>query len=320
MTEQKKEAPVEEKKNDMKALVTYSVTEAAISEFRKNFLPLKIENADDKEGYKAVVEAQRTVREKRLEVEARRKDLKKDSLEFGRLVDSEAKKISEPLEEIEAHLKAERERVDIELAERKFKAEQEEKLPFRIAKLEEMGEIVNDEQREKLLTMDDAAFENLLVGIERLKLKKEREEAEAAQKKIDEENAKKEAELKAEEDRIKKEQEAKDAELNAERDKLEKEKQALEAEKKAEADRKEAERLEVERKEREAKEAEEAEKARIAAEAKKKKEEEERLKLEKKYQEFLAKNGYNEGTKHLFRLERDGKSIILFKKVDEITL
>ncbi len=91
--------------NNIEQLVNYDITEAAISEMANRFLPLKVESHEDQDNYKSCKEAYKFVRSKHLEIEARRKELKQDSLTFGRVVDAKAKNIFDMLEPIENHLK-----------------------------------------------------------------------------------------------------------------------------------------------------------------------------------------------------------------------
>lgn len=78
---------------DIKELVKYDVTEAALETYRKEFLPLTINGLDDHEGYEKVKEARLFIRGERVNVEKRRVELKAQSLEYGRAVDAEAKRI-----------------------------------------------------------------------------------------------------------------------------------------------------------------------------------------------------------------------------------
>jgi hypothetical protein len=99
----------------MAALVELNQTEltaferesAAIAEMREQYMPLTINGIDDREGFATVHKARMVVKNKRVEVEKRRKELKADALEFGRKVDGAAKLLTELLKPIEEHLDAE---------------------------------------------------------------------------------------------------------------------------------------------------------------------------------------------------------------------
>jgi hypothetical protein len=86
-----------------------------VEELKKEFLPLKIANLEDKEGYDAVKDALKFMVTKRHEIEDKRKELKADSLKFGRAVDERAKEIQSMIAPIEEHLKAEKDNIDLQI-------------------------------------------------------------------------------------------------------------------------------------------------------------------------------------------------------------
>lgn len=85
--------------------VKYNIRDEAISQLREKYASLKI---IDKESHKAVLAAISDIRGRRTAVEAKRKELKAVSLDYGRRIDAEAKRITVLLEEIEEPLKAKR--------------------------------------------------------------------------------------------------------------------------------------------------------------------------------------------------------------------
>jgi hypothetical protein len=140
-------------------LVKYDVTNAAIAQYREELMPLTINGIEDKEGYFKVNEARLFIKGERVSVEKTRKELKEDSLAFGRAVDAEAKRITAGLSEIEEHLEAEKKRIDDEVARIKFENEQRERLPERVKSLEAIGETATEDE---LLRLDDTQFAELL--------------------------------------------------------------------------------------------------------------------------------------------------------------
>ena len=96
-------------------LAKYSITDAAIAELQKSYLTLEIAGINDKEGAALVGKARRDIKSKRCDVEAKRKELKADSLAYGRAVDSEAKRITDELLKIENHLESEEKKISDEL-------------------------------------------------------------------------------------------------------------------------------------------------------------------------------------------------------------
>jgi len=278
----------------MKQLVEFDITEAAIAKMENLYMGLTVKGVDDDKGFQEVHEARMVVKNHRVSVEKRRKELKADALEWGRRVDTEAKKIFSKLEPIENHL-AEQERIVTDEKKRIKEAEErafQEKIDNRMQQLSEYG---RSTAFQKVATMPDDEWEQCIFNII--------QEFNAEQKRIEEERrieaerqAKIEAEQKAEAERlekIRKEQEQQAAKIKAEQDRINAElaKKQAEIRAKEEAIRKEQERIEriefekkakeearikaekeaKERAEREAREAEErkaaeeAEKARIEA-------------------------------------------------------
>jgi len=104
-------------------IAKYDLSAAAIKKLEQEFMPLSVKSLDDEEGYAQVKEALRFMVSKRNEVEDKRKELKADSLKFGRAVDDEAKRLTLMLSPIELHLKAQKDKID---SEKKRIAEEEE--------------------------------------------------------------------------------------------------------------------------------------------------------------------------------------------------
>lgn len=103
-----------------KLQVVYDVTDDAIALKRGKYALLK---ADTPQGYEQVRLAIADLRDTRVAIEKRRKELKADSLEYGRRVDTVAKLLIEQLLEIEQPLKDQKAAVDEEKARVKAKKE-----------------------------------------------------------------------------------------------------------------------------------------------------------------------------------------------------
>ena len=245
-----------------KAEIVYPTSDEAIAALKSEYLPLSVRGEDDKAGFDACDKARKHVKSLRCEVENRRKELKADALEYGRRVDSEAKRLTDQLTPIEDHLErqvaivaeAKKRR---EEAERKAK---EERFHARLTALSAVRAAIVPKQ---IIDMPEAEYQELLI-----KATAEHQAAEAKAK-----QEREEAERRAEEERQKR------FAMEAER---ERERKALEAEREharkvqAELDRVKAEQLAAERKKREEAEAEarriqaekdEAERKAAAAEA-----------------------------------------------------
>lgn len=190
---------------------------------------MKINGVDDKEGYEQVKKAIRLITSKINAVDDKRKELKADSLEYGRRVDGKAKEITEMLMPIKDHLVAQKETIDTEKENLAKKAEEERlaKIKHRHGILLECGMgLVGAEYiwQSKLYaniemalvavnleTMNDASFNHFVQEVKEA-VTKEQEEVESIRL------AKEAADKKAEEDR---------AALNKEREEFERQKKEL---------------------------------------------------------------------------------------------
>lgn len=87
--------------------ITFPIIAEKIGELSREYMPLKVAGLDDSNGLKVVHEARMVVKNLRVNVEKRRKELKASALEYGRNVDSAAKQITDLLTPIEEHLESE---------------------------------------------------------------------------------------------------------------------------------------------------------------------------------------------------------------------
>lgn len=118
-----------------------SKQDLAIAMMAEEYLPLKVEGPDDKEGCKSVTEAKKKVARLRIAVEKRRKELKADSLRYGKAVDAEAKRVTALIAPIETHLITQEKIVTDEVARiKKMQAEAAEReFQSRVDALNELG-------------------------------------------------------------------------------------------------------------------------------------------------------------------------------------
>lgn len=197
--------------------------------------------------------ARLALRDIRIKVEGRRKELKEDSLRKGKAIDSVANLLKGLIEPIEEHL--EKQEKFAELAEVKNKAE------LKATRTEMLGVFGIQTEFYDLSNMPQNDFDQLYNNC-----KKAYEERIAAEKKAEEDRIAAELEQQKERERVREENE------RLKKEALERERVLLEERKKAEAARKAAE--ETARKQREAAEKKLAdEKARAEAEQKKMREE-----------------------------------------------
>ena len=297
------------------AIKQYNITDAAIAKYRQDYLSLTVQGVDDKEGYDLCHAARMEVKGKRVEVEKTRKKLKEDVLEYGRVVDKEAKRITALLEPIEEHLTVQEKIIDDEKARIKAEAEAKEaaRIQARIDSLFSFGCSFNGMNyvlpfaptgysvpSAIVKTCADEQFETICAEFQKLvDAENARIEKEKADKKAEEELLEKiRAEQKAEFGRlaaIADEQAKKEAKIKEEQEKIERDKQRLIDEEaarkkkiqdekdKAEAEKKRKEELEKAKKAAAEKAVKDAEEKRIKEEkAKADKAEKERIAAEKK--------------------------------------
>jgi len=173
-------------------LAKYSLPDAEIAKMKEQAFALKVESPKDVKNYDLAKSAHQDVKKVRINIERKRTELKASSLEFGRRVDAEAKRLIGKIKEIEDYL----------LEQRKIVEDEKE----RIRKV-----------REEQIRAEEE--------------KKKREEEERLEK-IRQEQEAKERELKEKEEAIKREQEERERKIKEDQEKIEFEKQAIENEKK----------------------------------------------------------------------------------------
>ncbi len=218
-------------------VVEYNITDAAIAKMEADYMCLAITDIADEEQINTVHAARMVVKGKRVEVEKTRKGLKAGALEWGRKVDTEAKRIFGKLEPIETHLNREEKKVTDE--QKRIKAEEERK------------------EKEKIQGwIDTLAKHNVILPYADVAVMTDEEadtamfDAKEAFRFEQERLKKEEAERKAEAERLEKvrlEQEAEAEKLRLEKEAMEEEKRKLEVEKKAIEDAKQAEKDRLER-------------------------------------------------------------------------
>ncbi len=275
-----------------KQVVKYDVTEAAISKMRNLYMALAVSDLEDQEGFEAVESGRKVVKGHRVATEKQRVVFKSDALTFGRLVDSEAKKVFDLLEPIETHLTKEGDKIRDE--EKRIKAEEESKEKAKTqGRVDDLLKVnivldyftvatMSDEDYDTFYTTSRTNYEAEQARLaDEEKAKAEKEAAEKAEReaeskrladekvrleKWDAEQKAKEIKLRAEQEKVRKEQEAKEAELNAAQEMIDKAKKFQQDKKDREAREKRLTEEAEARAEKEAQDrAEKIEEARIAA-------------------------------------------------------
>lgn len=139
-------------------VVTYQPSEAQLAEMAASTRALTITGIEDRKGYAAVHEARMKLKSVRVEIEKTRVAFKADALEYGRRVDSEAKRLTAIIEPAERELESKQKAVDDEKARiaAEVVARKKAKLDERVARLAGLEIIA---QPSKLEEMPDEQFE-----------------------------------------------------------------------------------------------------------------------------------------------------------------
>lgn len=291
----------------------FSPTRADLTQLVESSKDLALPDLFDQEQIRKVKDARIILRDTRVAITKTGKTLREDALKFQKAVIAKEKELVAIVEPEEDRLAA-LEDSAVQAIERKAR---QELLPERWKRIKDLvGNIEEFRKRvdgkvagtpspvtdESLLDMDGGTFQGLLnflmatkTAIESIELNEERKKLEA-----------RETALKAEEEKVQREKELREAEDRGRK----------EAAERAERERKEAE----ERKAREEKEA--AEKVDRDREESERKAAAEKRKLEEQeaYKEFLTLNGWTEETKDNFKEERNGKNVVLWKKMGTFTV
>ena len=98
-------------------------TDMAIAQVREEYMALTVTGPQDQDGYRSAEVALKKVVRMRTSVEKKRKELKADSVRYGKAVDGEARRIRELIEPIEEHLKKQCDIVRLEEARQQVAAE-----------------------------------------------------------------------------------------------------------------------------------------------------------------------------------------------------
>lgn len=208
------------------ALKKYKVGEAEIATLSEKCLALKVASVIDKEGYEIVRQAYVGVRSKIIEVEAVRKEEKKESLNFGRAIDARAKTLTELLTPIKEHLFEQKKIVDDEefrIANEKARLAQE---------IIEKAEAIKKKEEEEAQAKIRADQKAKSARLEKIRLELEEKEAELIAK--EEAIRKEQEEARMEQERQEYEEKEKHRHEEAKREVEEKAKQ--DAEEKVERD------------------------------------------------------------------------------------
>lgn len=156
-------------------VAAYTVTGVQVAALVAKYKHLVVTDLGNHEQVLIVRAARLDIRDVRIKVEKRRKVLKAKSLEEGRLIDSVAEQLSTPLEEVEAHLQAEEDKVvkEMERLEREADNALRIKIQERIDALFVAGCVVSFEAAAAM--SEEAYSEGLGIALAAQKAKREQE-------------------------------------------------------------------------------------------------------------------------------------------------
>ena len=185
------------------ALQKENITNKVIERLRTDYLGLKINGLNDKEGFKIVEDARKECRDIRVLAEKTCKSGRENAIKIQKEWIAKEKEITSAISEVENYLAEQSTKVKEEQKRIEFEADQLTKLPQRKDKLSSIDIVMEDAE---LLKIDDNQFNNLFVELYKKKLKEkadkiqaerdelERQKAEQRKKEEEEIEAKKRAE------------------------------------------------------------------------------------------------------------------------------
>ena len=181
-----------------KELKKYNLPDAKIAELKDKYLKLKVKSIEDIDAYMACKSAHQEVKGLRVAIEKKRIELKASSLAFGKAIDTEAKRITVGISEIEDHLLKQRKVVDDEKKrlqeerERKEKEEQDRVKKEEEDRLEKIRQEQEEKERQLKEQQDKIDADNRKIEeekeanrLEKERLEREKVEAEQAKKKVE---------------------------------------------------------------------------------------------------------------------------------------
>jgi hypothetical protein len=170
-------------------LAKQNVTEAVIAQLKRDFLPLKINGIDDKDGYKKVHDARIVCRDHRTLTEKICKKGREDAVKIQKDWIAKEKEVVAQISEIEQYLKKQEDAIDEQKEAIQIRAERLLKLPGRKAQVIGLESELTVMDDAFILTQTDQEWDALISAAKEINLKKREEKLAAEQKKIDDAKA-----------------------------------------------------------------------------------------------------------------------------------
>lgn len=281
------------------SLESFDPTKAELTTMAEAYSGLYIFGVDDVEGYQKVKEAKKELQSVRVRITKKGKEMRDDAIKFQRDVIAFEKELISIIEPTERELESRKEAVDLQ----KERAARLELLPVRKERLASVNDNATDEQ---ILDMDAESFEAYFNNARSFYLDQKQKEVEEKERLAREEEERLERELaRVEQEKVRA------AELEKAREEA-----AAQALENAEKEKQLAVIRERERMQEELAAKEHA----AATKEKEEKEAKEKLEAKKKFTAFLEGLGCTEATKHEYKIEWEGKTATVYKKLGSITL
>jgi hypothetical protein len=218
--------------------ITFDVAEGQLKALVADMDKLTIAGAGDRKGFDAVHEGRMILREKRLGIDKRRKELKADALAYGKQVESTAQALIGIIEPEEARLQAEEDKYNAAKAEEK-RLKEEEAAKLTQARVDALGAVGDTITFALAGALEEEAYQERLkeaMAAHEAKLAREAaEEAERQRLAAEAEKARQEEAARLEAQRV--EQEKLAAELKAQQEKLAAQQREIEERNRAEYER-----------------------------------------------------------------------------------
>jgi hypothetical protein len=218
--------------------ITFDIAEGQLTALVADTGKLTIAGAGDRKGFDAVHEGRMILREKRLGIDKRRKELKADALAYGKQVESTAQALIGIIEPEEARLQAEEDKYNAAKAEEK-RLKEEEAAKLTQARVDALGAVGDTITFALAGALEEEAYQERLkeaTAAHEAKLAREAaEEAERQRLAAEAEKARQEEAARLEAQRV--EQEKLAAELKAQQEKLAAQQREIEERNRAEYER-----------------------------------------------------------------------------------
>jgi tetratricopeptide (TPR) repeat protein len=163
-------------------LAKQNVTETVIAKLKTDYLPLKINGIEDKEGYKKAHDARIVCRDHRILAEKICKAGREDAVKEQKAWLAKEKEVVAKISEVEQHLKNQEDSIDAEKEVIKLRAERLLKLPGRKELLKGLEEFYESDalDDEHIMSFNDAEWDKVVLLLKEKRFNKQQKEIDEA--------------------------------------------------------------------------------------------------------------------------------------------